>query len=168
MAALSTKIRSEARIQCEVDKLLETINNSTYELTSEEGFFATIVLVRYWPHSGEVQFSLAGHPQPLWIAESGIGNLPQLTGISLGVKEDVKYEKKGISLSPGESVLLFTDGVIEAENKNNELFGHDRLVGYIKDTKGPPWGNGLLDEISYWRGKTKANDDLTLLEIWRD
>ncbi len=168
MAALSTKIRSEARFQSDVDKLLETINNSTYELTSEEGFFATIVLVRYWPHSGEVQFTLAGHPQPLWIAECGIGNMPQLTAISLGVKQDVKYEKKGIILSPGESILLFTDGVIEAENKDNELFGHNRLLGYIKDTKGPPWGNGLLDEISCWRGKTKANDDLTILEIWRD
>ena len=68
MAALSTKIRSEARIQSDVDKLLETINNSTYELTSEEGFFATIVLVRYWPDSGKVQFTLADHPQPLWIS----------------------------------------------------------------------------------------------------
>ncbi len=168
MAALSTKIRSEARIQCEVDKLLESINNSTYELTSEEGFFATIALVRYWPDSGEVQYALAGHLQPLWIAECGIGNMPQLTAISLGVKQDVKYEKKGILLSPGESVLLFTDGVIEAENINNDLFGYDRLLAYIKDTKGPPWGNGLLDEISCWRGKSKANDDLTILEIWRD
>ena len=52
-----------------VDKLLETVNKSTYELTSEEGFFATIVLVRYWPHSGKIQFALAGHPQPLWIVE---------------------------------------------------------------------------------------------------
>ncbi len=168
MAALSTKIRSEARIQSEVDKLLETVNNSTYELTSEEGFFATVVLVRYWPHSGTIQFTLAGHPQPLWIVECGIGNLPQVTGISLGVKQDVKYKKKEILLSPGESVLLFTDGVIEAENKDNELFGLDRLVGYIKDTKGPPWGKGLIDEISCWRGNTKANDDLTILEIWRD
>jgi len=168
MAALSTKIRSEARIQTEVDRLLETVNNSMHSLISEEGFFATIVLVRYWPHNGKIQFTLAGHPQPLWIVESGIGNLPHLTGMSLGVKQNVKYEKKEISISPGQSVLLFTDGVIEAENKDNELFGHDRLVGYIKDTKGPPRGKGLLDEISCWRGDAKANDDLTILEIWRD
>ena len=168
MAALSTKIRSEARIQTEVDRLLETVNHSMHSLISEEGFFATIVLVRYWPHSGKMQFSLAGHPQPLWIVETGIGSLPQLNGISLGVKQDVKYGKKEILLSPGESVLLFTDGVIEADNKNNELFGHDRLIGYIKDTKGPPWGKGLLDEIRYWRGNAKANDDLTILEVWRD
>ena len=168
MAALSTKIRSEAQNQSEVDKLLETVNNSTYSLTSEEGFFATIVLARYWPRSGKMQLTLGGHLQPLWIIESGIGNLPQINGISLGVTPDVHYEKKEIILSPGESVLLFTDGVIEAENEDNELFGNDRLLGYIKDAKGPPWGKGLLNLISYWRGKANANDDLTLLEIWRD
>ena len=168
MAALSTKIRSEARIQTEVDGLLETVNNSMHSLISEEGFFATIVFVRYWSHSGKIQFALAGHLQPLWIVESGIGNLPQLNGISLGVKQDAKYEKKEIFLSPGESVLLFTDGVIEAENETMRLFGNDRLIRYIKDTKGPPWGKGLLDEIRCWRGNAKANDDLTILEIWRD
>jgi len=168
MAALSTKIRSEARIQTEVEKLLETVNNSMHSLISEEGFFATIVLVRYWPHSGKIQFTIAGHLQPLWIVESGIGNLPQLNGISLGVKQDVKYEKKEFFLSPGESVLLFTDGVIEAENEENEMFGSDRLVRYIEDTREPPWGKELLDEIRCWRGNAKANDDLTILEIWRD
>jgi len=155
-------------MQSEVDKLLETINNSTYSLTSEEGFFATIVLARYWPRSGKMQLTLGGHLQPLWIVESGIGNLPQINGISLGVTPDVHYEKKEIILSPGESVLLFSDGVIEAENEDKELFGNDRLVGYIKDAKGPPWGKGLLDLINHWRGKANANDDLTLLEIWRD
>jgi serine phosphatase RsbU (regulator of sigma subunit) len=168
MAALSTKIRSEARIQNEVERLLETVNNSMHSLISEEGFFATIVFVRYWSHSGKIQFTIAGHLQPLWIVESGIGNLPQVNGISLGVKQDVKYEKKEFFLSPGESVLLFTDGVIEAENKDNEMFGNDRLVRYMEDTRGPPWGKGLLDEIRCWRGDTKANDDLTILEIWRD
>ena len=63
MAALSTKIRSEAQLQCEVDKLLEIINNSTYQLMSEEGFFVTIVLARYWPNSGKMQITLGGHLQ---------------------------------------------------------------------------------------------------------
>ena len=74
MAALSTKIRSEARMQSEVDKLLETVNNTLHSLTSEEGFFATIVLARYWPVSGKMQLALGGHLQPLWIVENGIGN----------------------------------------------------------------------------------------------
>ena len=168
MAALSTNIRSEALLQSEVDKLLESVNNRLHSLTSEEGFFATIVLGRYWPASGKMQLALGGHLQPLWIGPNGLGNLPQLKGISMGVTPDVQYEKKEVSLSPGEAVLFFSDGVIEAENENKELFGNQRLIDYIKNAKGPPWGKGLLDLISRWRGNAKANDDLTVLEIWRD
>jgi serine phosphatase RsbU (regulator of sigma subunit) len=168
MAALSTRIRSEAQNHYEIDTLLETVNNRLHSLTSEEGFFATIVLARYWPNNGKMQLALAGHLQPLWIAESGIGNCPQINGISLGITPDVRYEKKEISLSPGESILFFSDGVIEAENEDKELFGNERLVDFIEDSKAPPRGKGLLDFISNWRGNSSASDDLTILEIWRN
>ena len=108
------------------------------------------------------------HLQPLWITAGGIGNCPRLNGISLGITPDVRYEKKEILLSPGESILFFSDGVIEAENEDNELFGNKRLVDFIKGAKGAPWGKRLLDFISDWRGDASASDDLTLLEIWRD
>jgi len=168
MAALSTKIRSEALLQGDVNKLLQAVNNSMYSLTSEEGFFATIVLARYWPSCGKMQLIRAGHLNPLWIVNGNIENLPPLKGMSLGVTPNVNYERKEILLSPGESVLLFSDGVTEAENEDNELFGNDRLVGYIKGTKGPPWGKSLLDTVNAWRGPAEPNDDLTILEIWRD
>jgi serine phosphatase RsbU (regulator of sigma subunit) len=168
MAALSTKIRSEALVQTEVDNLLGTVNNSMYSLTAAEGFFATIVLARYWPSSGKMQLTLGGHFPPLLIVDSDLGTLPQLKGMSLGVAPDVSYEQKEIFLSPGESILFFTDGVIEAENENKDLFGNDRLAAYIRNAKGPPWGKGLLELIGHWRGDSSANDDLTILEIWRD
>jgi serine phosphatase RsbU (regulator of sigma subunit) len=168
MAALSTKIRSEAQDQSEVDKLLATVNESMHSLTSAEGFFATIALARYWPSSGKMQLALGGHLSPLWIAEGEMRNLLKSKGISLGVTADAHYEIEEILLSPGESILFFTDGVIEAENEKSELFGHDRLISYIKDTKGPPWGKKLLDFVHDWRGHSSANDDLTILEIWRD
>jgi serine phosphatase RsbU (regulator of sigma subunit) len=168
MAALSTTIRSESQTQNEIDELLASINNSLYNLISEEGFFATIVIVKYWPVSGKMQLALGGHFQPLWIVEDGIGNMPQLNGISLGIMPDAHFEKKEITLSPGESILLFTDGLIEAENEGKEFFGNERLIRYIKDKKGKHIGKGLLDEIRKWRGNAIINDDLTLLEIWRD
>jgi serine phosphatase RsbU (regulator of sigma subunit) len=168
MAALSTKIRSEAQVQSEVGTLLESVNKSMYSLTSEEGFFATIALARYWPDTGKMQLALGGHLPPLLIADGDIGTLPQLKGMSLGIMPDVHYETKEILLSPGESILFFTDGVVEAENEKKDLFGNDRLAAYIRKAKGPPWGKGLLDSISQWRGNSSASDDLTILEIWRD
>jgi len=168
MAALSTKIQSEALLQTEVDALLHNANKSMYNLASEEGFFATIALARYWPSSGKMHLTLGGHFPPLWIAGDTIVSLPQLEGISLGVTPDVHYEKKEIFLSPGESILFFTDGIIEAENEDHELFSNERLADYIENASGPPWGEGLLKIIRGWRGNASVNDDLTILEIWRD
>jgi len=168
MAALSTIIRNEAQLESEVDKLLESVNNTLYGLTSEEGFFATIVLAKYWPTNGRMQITLGGHLEPLWIGKNCIIDFPPLKGIPLGITPDCRYEKKEIVLSPGESILFFSDGVIEAENENKELFSNNRLVDYIMNSKGPPWGKGLVEFINRWRGNSSVSDDMTILEIWRD
>ncbi len=168
MAALSSKIRSESRVHNDIGQLLSSINSSMYNLISEEGFFATIVIVRFWPKSGKMQLALGGHLQPLLIVKDGLGDMPQLNGVSLGITANANYDKKEITLSPGESILLYSDGLIEAENEEKELFGNERLIRYAKHKKDRHIGEGLLDEIRKWRGNATINDDLTMLEIWRD
>ena len=168
MAALSAKIRSEAPLHSEVDKLLAKVNNDMCELMSEEGFFATMVLSKYWPPSGRVQTVRAGHLHPLWVINHGFRELPKHKSIPLGVEYGSEYERTEFVLSPEESILFITDGVTEAENEDNELFGNDRLTDYFGGGKGPPWAEGLLERIDSWRGNAAANDDLTVVEIWRD
>ncbi|MCG6917897.1 MAG: SpoIIE family protein phosphatase [Deltaproteobacteria bacterium] len=167
MAALSTKIRSEALLRHEVDKLLENVNKGIYELTVDEGFFATVVLGRYWPADGRLQFTQGGHLPPLWVVGGKLRDVPEIKGMSLGVTPDAEYKRKEIFLSPGESILFLTDGVTDAENERGELFGNNRLLNHIKSASGPPYGKGLLDAVNLWRGTAEANDDLTMLEIWR-
>ena len=168
MAALSSKIRSESRVHNDIGQLLSSLNRSMYNLISEEGFFATIVIVRFWPKYGKMQLALGGHLQPLLVVKDGLGDMPQLNGVSLGITANANYDKKEITLSPGESILLYSDGLIEAENEEKELFGNERLIRYAKHKKDRHIGEGLLDEIRRWRGNAIINDDLTMLEIWRD
>ena len=168
MAALSAKIRSEAVLHNEVNKLLANVNKAMYELMSEEGFFATMVLSKYWPRTGRVHISRAGHPYPLWVTNHGFRELPKLDGIPLGVEFGTEYEKSEFVLSPGEAILFITDGVTEAENEESELFGSDRLTNYFQVANGPPWAEGLLERMGSWRGNAEMNDDLTIVEIWRE
>jgi phosphoserine phosphatase RsbU/P len=168
MAALSTTIRSEIQIETEIDRLLEGVNDSMHRLMAVEGYFATAVLIRYWPSSGRLQYALAGHLQPLWTVGDDIAELPLLGGVPLGVHQGARYQKEEIVLEVGQSVLLFTDGVVEAENEAGEQFTKSRLVDYLKTSEGPPWGHGVLRRIEDWRGGCAANDDLTLLEVWRE
>jgi serine phosphatase RsbU (regulator of sigma subunit) len=168
MAALSAKIRSLAPLHDDVSDLLVHVNRLMHELMSEEGFFVTIILGRYWPRTGKVQIARAGHPYPLWVSGHALRAFPQVDGIPLGVESASEYKGKEIVLSPGEALLFLSDGVTEAENEKNELFGNDRLTAYFEKAHGPPWAEGLLNRIDIWRGNAAMNDDLTLLEIWRD
>jgi sigma-B regulation protein RsbU (phosphoserine phosphatase) len=168
MAALSAKIRSIAPLHNEVNKLLAHVNKEMHELMSEEGFFATMVLGRYWPRTGRLQIARAGHPYPLWVINRRVRELPKLNGISLGVDYGTEYEKTEFVLSPGEAILFITDGVTEAENEESELFGNDRLIDCFEVANGPPWAKGFLEGIGSWRGNAAKNDDLTIMEIWRD
>lgn len=167
MAALSTKVRSEALLHNDIGRMLSVINDSVYELTSDEGYFASIIMARFWQQTGKVQLVKAGHPDPLWIIEKKSKELPPFKGISLGVTPDVIYPTIEIYLTPGDSLFLFSDGVSEAENDDLDLFGVDRLTHHIQSSQGPPWGPELLKSIASWRGAQHANDDLTILEIWK-
>jgi len=168
MAALSAKIRSIAPLHSEVDKLLANVNKEMHALMSDDGFFATMVLCKYWPRSGRVQTARAGHPYPLWVFNQGLRELPKLDGIPIGVEFETEYGKTEFVLSPGEAVLLITDGVTEAANRESELFGDDRLNDYFAAANGPPYAKGLLERIDTWRGNAAMNDDLTMVEIWRE
>ena len=98
----------------------------------------------------------------------GLGKLPELRGIPLGVIPEPHYDTGEIILERGQSILFITDGVTEAGNSRGEFFGSHRLAEYVNTSKGPPWGNKLLEEIRAWRGDAEATDDLTILEIWRE
>jgi len=168
MVALWARIRSEALVQQEVDKMLESVNSAMYSLLAKEGFFATIIVGKYWPATGRMQLVRGGHLFPLWLVGKGLGKIPELSGISLGVVPSPVYETEEIILEPGQSILFITDGVTEARNESDELFASNRLAEYVKAANGPPWGSKLLDEIQTWRANAEITDDLTILEIWRD
>ena len=168
MVALWARIRSEALVQQEVDKVLESVNSAMYSLLAKEGFFATIIVGKYWPATGRMQLVRGGHLFPLWFVGNGLGKIPELRGISLGVVPSPVYETEEIVIEPGQSILFITDGVTEARNERDEFFGSQRLPEYVETANGPPWGSKLLDEIQTWRANAEITDDLTILEIWRD
>jgi serine phosphatase RsbU (regulator of sigma subunit) len=168
MAALSALIRSAAMQECEIDLLLAAVNNTVYDLASEEGFFATIVLSRFWPSNGGMHLASAGHLPPVCVAGHGGQEISLPKSIAIGVTPDARYDKTETRLAHGESVLFFSDGVIEAENEEKARFGIERVLGHVEGAEGPPWGEGLLHSVRRWRGDAAANDDITVLEIWRD
>lgn len=168
MAAVSTKIRAEASLQQNLNLILRAVNGSMYELASTEGYFATMLLLKYWPRMKKIEMIRAGHINPVLVSPTGVREISGLKGVSLGVMEEVEYELAELVLEPGESLLLFSDGVTEAENERVEQFGYQRLIDQLSTSKSFPHGEGLLESIREWRGQAVVNDDLTIFEIGCD
>ena len=169
MAALSTQIRTAAARQHEIDQLLASVNKTFYHLASEEGFFATVVMVRFWADDGRLQLVSAGHPPPLFVANGKAHNFPIQTGVALGATPDAYCPRTEHRMARGEALLLFSDGVLEAEDLRREHFGAERMIHHIEQAGGgPPWGEGLLQAVDRWRGEGGLSDDITLMEIWRE
>jgi sigma-B regulation protein RsbU (phosphoserine phosphatase) len=90
------------------------------------------------------------------------------TACQIGIDFGTEHEKSEFVLSPTEAIIFIADGVTEAKNEKNELFGDKRLTEYFNEANGPPWAKGLLDRIDAWRGNAERNDDLPLMKSWRD
>ena len=110
----------------------------------------------------------AGHLHPILVSDSGVRELSHLKGVSLGVLDQVEFAVTELMLNPGESLLLFSDGVTEAENERVEQFGYQRLIDHLSTSSSLPQGQGVLEAVRKWRGEAAANDDLTIFEVWCD
>ena len=168
MAALWYRIRSEAGLYPDVGSLLERLNVVLTKLFQDEGYFATIIIAQYWPAEGRLELACGGHMPALKVSNKTVVPLHAECGPALGVICCPRYEKASFRISKGESVLLYTDGISEAANAAGELIGMPRVADILSRPGKPSRGPELIKEIEKWQGSAEANDDITLLEIWRD
>ena len=115
-----------------------------------------------------MELSRAGHPAPFWISGGKLKTVLSSNSVSLGVVKGTKYTTETLHLSPGDSMVFVTDGFTEAINESKEFFGQKQIDQLIRASAGPPWGKYLLVAVKNWRKSSDLEDDLTILEIWRD
>jgi serine phosphatase RsbU (regulator of sigma subunit) len=113
----------------------------------------------------------AGQTQPIHVsAKTGEGVLVETRGdtFPLGILDDSKYEETRLQLEAGDKIILYTDGIVEAMNEQEEIFGFDRLLDITKDTQSMT-GETLLDEIKIkvneFAGNAPQHDDITIIVI---
>lgn len=174
MAVTRTLLRSVAADpQCShcPAMILQRVNDQLVEENSE-GMFVTLFLGRYDPRTGLLTFSNAGHPPPYIVNPKGdIRSLGLPTGTVLGVDVSFKMNKRVESLGPGDTLLLYSDGVTEGRSPNRELFGMNRLESVLRE-----WGDrsarGLCDRVydaveTFQGGHDHQADDVTVMALTR-
>ncbi|HEX4482134.1 MAG TPA: PP2C family protein-serine/threonine phosphatase [Rudaea sp.] len=131
------------------------------------GHFLTLVAGTYRPDTRTLSYLSAGHP-PLMLRR---GNQVQLLGeadqIPIGVLRDYQFRNNEIVLQTGDTLVLYTDGIVEARDADANMFGAERLSGLIE--KGPVGAKALLDSIVKavhdHQGSLLGTDDQTLIVL---
>jgi anti-sigma regulatory factor (Ser/Thr protein kinase) len=103
--------------------------------------FVTCLVALINPATGEVQYANAGHDLPYRRHTGGVQEL-RATGMPLGLLPGMAYEERTVTLTPGDSLLLYSDGLVEAHNPQHEMFGFPRLQASLGQHAG---GEGLIE-----------------------
>ena len=138
---------------------------------NETGMFVTVLYAVYDPASREFTYASGGHDNPLVVHADGSETLLPLTGgIALGVMPDLDYGQNTVTLSPGDTVVLYTDGVTEAMNGKHEQYGLDNLRELFADA--PPEdaqdaNRAVFKAVHAFAEGTPQSDDITCLVLHR-
>ena len=117
--------------------------------------------------SGQFTYANAGHCPPLKLTNSGAELLPLPKGVLLGAFPGLPYAEMAITLEPGEGLLLYTDGLTEAENPEGEAFGLERCCHLTTPSDPDQLLNGLLEAWRAFSALDPPADDCALLALQR-
>lgn len=158
---VASKISSTAEI-CKV------INKCMCE-SSEDDIYITMFLGIMDINTGIITYTNAGHPYPIIIHENGQVNfLSKYPNIPIGILEDFEYEEHTYILHKDCQLLLYTDGVTDAENTSAKFYGKERLVEYIQNSsakQAKALVTAILEDIKKHIGHAGQSDDLTIFSI---
>jgi sigma-B regulation protein RsbU (phosphoserine phosphatase) len=166
MATLQASLRTIAGEGAPVAELVTRLNRyaSAYSLDGRR--FTTAVLCEYEPVSRRLTYVNAGHNAPILRRANGALEKLETGGLPLGIKVDAAYQTASLELRPGDALILFTDGVIEAFNASGEEFGNER---WLQTIRGLPDWNGhlclkyLMERVDQFVGATRQADDITCM-----
>ena len=169
MMTARTLIKNTALNGYSVDEVFNKVNRTLCEGNKSSHFVTSwfgILDIR----NGKLEYVNAGHNPPLIYSkkENKFEYLKTKSNLILAIMDDTKYNKNEIDLDIGDRLFLYTDGVTEAINENEEQYGEKRLQDYLNNNLEQNIENtidGLKEDIDNFVGKAEQFDDITMLEI---
>ena len=167
MANVQASLRAFCNGRTRIEQALQMVNESVVRSAST-GKFVTLFYGEFDFASGRLRYSNAGHNYPLLRRASGEVELLVTGGLPLGILEQAAYEVGEVTLEPGDSLLLYSDGVSEAMDLAGAEFGEDRLGAIWARTGASAAADvvtTVLGEVEQFRGRATQSDDITLVVL---
>ncbi|MBW2148683.1 MAG: SpoIIE family protein phosphatase [Deltaproteobacteria bacterium] len=168
MARACGLIRAESREGATPSNILCSVNEFLFDHSGTD-MFVTVVYSIYNTQTESISYANAGHCAPLLIHQSGEHQPLETHGKPLGVVPELMLPQGKVELREGDLLILYTDGVVEAMNKEDEQFGETRFLELIKENRDEPLPE-IIDRIRKaviaFTGDSRQ-DDITLLVVRR-
>lgn len=133
---------------------------------SRRGMFATLLYIELDATTGNMTLSNAGHLPPIIKkADGSLVKLETAGGAPLGMLPGMKLFQEEAKLEPGDTVVLYTDGIIEAMNSREELYGYERFEELLKKSGSGPGvlKDAIIGDVNRFTGLSPQHDDMTLV-----
>lgn len=173
MALTRTLIRTYAnQFPLHPEQLLQ-ITNQRILTDIDAGMFVTLFYGVLDPHTGLLTYSNAGHPPPYIFSPGGHPGTFSLpgSGMPLGVSEEASWQQGNQEILPGSMLLLYTDGVLDAQNTFGEFLGEEGMLNIIQTRVGQSAvsiQDTLLATLGDFAGAEPQVDDITLMTLIRE
>ncbi len=131
--------------------------------------FASLVYTVLTPNSGHIRLLIAGHMPPVHRHGSTLTTLPQGSMV-IGMMPDVPFWEQEVTLEPGDTLVVYSDGVSEAMNDGEDFFGEERLHPLVleaSEMSAPDAGAHILAGLSRFVGLAEQSDDVSLMVLRR-
>jgi serine phosphatase RsbU (regulator of sigma subunit)/anti-sigma regulatory factor (Ser/Thr protein kinase) len=167
MATSRSLLREAAERLIEPGEVLAYANDVLHSEIPPKMFVTCLYLVLN-PESGEILFSNAGHNPPYLHSQDRVSELIA-TGMPLGLMPGMDYEQHQATIKPGETLMLSSDGLVEAHNPDYDMFGFPRVQELVRNYSG---GEGLIAHLmqnlqAFVGDAYEQEDDITILTIER-
>jgi len=166
MALSRTLVRASTAAEPSPAVAIKQANRLIYE-DSKTSMFVTLFYAILDVHTKTLTYVNAGHNPPVFLrGEDASFTLLLAEGIALGVLEEIDLETVEVPLHDHDVLVLYTDGVTEAENEHGELYGEERLEAVLLDVQDRTASgiiSSIVEDINAFAGQTPQADDITLL-----
>lgn len=169
MAITRSSLRFVGGHGIDLSEMAGKINRSLTE-NNESGMFVTLLLCRFNTETRELNYCNAGHNPPVVIPRNGEPYfLPLIPNLVVGVMDDFEFKMQTRQMEEGDTIVLYTDGVTEAEDPDKNQYGEERLMAWARTVTPGMSAKEATDRLSadlkrFTRGN-EQNDDITILII---
>ncbi|HLJ51091.1 MAG TPA: PP2C family protein-serine/threonine phosphatase [Bryobacteraceae bacterium] len=168
MATLQASLRTLAAIPSTLPELATRLNQYACAQSMAGQRFTTAFLAELETATGQMIYVNAGHNWPLLRHGTGVLERLEAGGLPFGIKPDAKYDSGTTQLGAGDLLLIFTDGLVEAENEKQDEYGEPRLLNSFNTALGGTASDALkriMTAVDGFVGPTRQHDDITCLVL---